>query len=63
MAPLIATIAGADLGFHTDADFIKGNIVKEMDDKKQLDFASVWLIVFFIVISIAGAQSANLPRS
>lgn len=32
-------------------DFIKGNIVKEMDDKKQLIYIRV-LIVFFIVISV-----------
>ncbi len=32
-------------------DFIKGNIVKDMDDKKQLIYIRV-LIVFFIVISV-----------
>lgn len=32
-------------------DFIKGNIVKKMDDKKQLLYIRV-LIVFFIVISV-----------
>lgn len=32
-------------------DFIKGNIVKEMDDKKQLIYIRA-LIVFFIVISV-----------
>lgn len=32
-------------------DFIKGNIVKDMDDKKQLVYIRV-LIVFFIVISV-----------
>ncbi len=32
-------------------DFIKGNIVKEMDDKKQLIYIRV-LIVFFIIISV-----------
>lgn len=32
-------------------DFIKGNIVKEMNDKKQLIYIRV-LIVFFIVISV-----------
>ena len=44
-------------------DFIKGNIVKEMDDKKQLIYIRV-LIVFFIVISVVLAlQSANLYRA
>ena len=32
-------------------DFIKGNIIKEMDDRKQLIYIRV-LIVFFIVISV-----------
>ena len=32
-------------------DFIKGNIVKDMDDKKQLIYIRV-LIVFFIVVSV-----------
>ena len=32
-------------------DFIKGNIVKDMDDRKQLAYIRV-LIVFFIVISV-----------
>lgn len=32
-------------------DFIKGNIIKDMDDKKQLIYIRV-LIVFFIVVSV-----------
>ena len=32
-------------------DFLKGNLVKDMDDKKQLIYIRV-LIVFFIVLSV-----------